>query len=140
MWDKLGKAIAKFLQFSWEVLKWALIFGLAYLIYTMGEMEGSWEEKLRAIPSIVLGEYSPTGTRGTPDVSYMTILVGASRSYESAERLLNEMRQKRISGRILPQKGQYYVITGSYGSRSQAEADLKRIRDKGFDKARIISP
>ncbi len=140
MWDKLGKAIAKFLQFSWEILKWALIFILAYIIHELGGMEGTWQDKLKAIPSIILREYAATGARGAPNVNFMTILIGSSRNLQTAQRLLDDMRQKRISGRILSQKGQYYVITGSYGSRSQAEADLKRIRDKGFSRARIITP
>ncbi len=139
-WDKVAKVIAKILEYLWDVFIWALVFGAIYLIYVLGGMEGDFLDKIKQLPDMIRsGELAPT-PGGGPKLNYYTILLGSAKSRSSADQIAQRARSKRINTQILQRGKTFYVISGKYFKKSQAEPRLKTIRSKGFSRARILEP
>lgn len=140
---KVGNAIGGAIGRIIDCIVW--IFKIAFILLIVASVLFFLATALTGrMPFLVqlpfLGSLPGGSPAPTLTVNYHTILVDSFRNPNAANALVSELKSKRIHARVETQNNIYYVVVGKYTSRSQAEGDLADVHQKGYPRARIVSP
>lgn len=82
----------------------------------------------------------PPSVPGSPTVEYYTVLVNQFPSEELAINFRTRLAADRINSRVMPVGRSYYVVVGKFTSLGQAQGMQRKMIEKGYLGASILSP
>lgn len=76
----------------------------------------------------------------SPSVDYYTILVNQFPTEDLAINFRTKLASERINSRVMPHGGSFYVVVGKFTSFGQAQGMQRKMAEKGYPGASILSP